>query len=194
MRIVCLRHGETNYNIAGLCNDDPRDDVHLTPRGIEQARAAGRALAHERFDRVFVSPLPRTQETARIVLGAREVALEVRSELHDIHNGFNGRPVAEYYAAIAHDKLNAHVPGHESLLDHKRRVRGFIDWLVQQDARQVLVVAHEETLRVFYAYFHPMDDIAMAELKFGNCEVLRFDTGRFDRGALARARSSREST
>lgn len=185
MHIVCLRHGETNYNVAGLCNDDPRDDVHLTPRGIEQARTAGHALAHESFDRAFVSPLPRTQETARLVLGERTVKLEVRPELNDIRTGFNGRPVAEYYAAIAHDKLNARVPGYESLMDHKRRVRGFIDWLVQQQAKQVLIVAHEETLRVFYAYFHPMDDRAMAALKFGNCEVLRFDTG-----ALARARSS----
>lgn len=190
MHIVCLRHGETNYNVAGLCNDDPRDDVHLTPRGIEQARTAGHALAHESFDRAFVSPLPRTQETARLVLGGRALTLEVRPELNDIRTGFNGRPVAEYYAAIAHDKLNARVPGYESLMDHKRRVRGFIDWLVQQQARQVLIVAHEETLRVFYAYFHPMDDLAMAGLKFGNCEVLRFDTGRFDTGALARARSS----
>ena len=190
MHIVCLRHGETNFNVAGLCNDDPRDDVHLTPRGIEQARAAVRALAHEPFDRVFVSPLPRTQATARLVLGARTLELEVRSELNDIRTGFNGRHVAEYYAAIAHDKLNARVPGYESLMDHKRRVRGFIDWLVQQQARRVLIVAHEETLRVFYAYFHPMDDLAMVELKFGNCEIFRFDTGRFDTGALARARSS----
>lgn len=187
MHIVCLRHGETNYNVAGLCNDDPRDDVHLTPRGIEQATAAGRALAPERFERVFVSPLPRTQQTARIVLGARQAELEVRPELHDIHNGFNGRPVAEYYAAIAHDKLNARVAGYESLMDHKRRVRGFIDWLLQQAARRVLIVAHEETLRVFYAYFHPIDDLAMVGLKFGNCEILRFDA---DTGAHARARSS----
>jgi broad specificity phosphatase PhoE len=43
------------------------EDVPLTQEGIEQARAAGEALASVRFDRVLTSGLPRTIETARIV-------------------------------------------------------------------------------------------------------------------------------
>jgi probable phosphoglycerate mutase len=51
------------------------DDVPLTEEGIEQARAAGAALAAVRFDRVVTSGLPRAIETARIVAPGAEVEL-----------------------------------------------------------------------------------------------------------------------
>ena len=44
--------------------------VELTNRGREQAIAAGRSLRDIRFDRVITSGLPRTVETARLVLDA----------------------------------------------------------------------------------------------------------------------------
>jgi broad specificity phosphatase PhoE len=60
-----MRHAAVAYF------DDGRplrpNDVPLTEEGIEQARAAGEALASVRFDRVLTSGLPRTLETARIV-------------------------------------------------------------------------------------------------------------------------------
>ena len=34
MQLYLTRHGETNYNVLGLANDDPAADVHLTARGI----------------------------------------------------------------------------------------------------------------------------------------------------------------
>ena len=39
----------------------------------------------------------------------------------------------------------------------------------------VLVVAHEETLRVFAAYAGGLSDEDMIELRFRNCEVIRLD-------------------
>lgn len=54
--------GRTNYNDLGLCNDDPSRDVHLTEVGIEQeqAHSAALTLRHVAFERIVVSPLPRT--------------------------------------------------------------------------------------------------------------------------------------
>ena len=37
MKLYCMRHGETDYNRLGLCNDDPAVDVCLTDTGILQA-------------------------------------------------------------------------------------------------------------------------------------------------------------
>jgi broad specificity phosphatase PhoE len=61
------------------------DDVPLTAAGIEQARAAGEALAPVRFDRVLTSGLPRTAETARIV--APGVDVEPWPELRELEGG-----------------------------------------------------------------------------------------------------------
>jgi broad specificity phosphatase PhoE len=64
-RIYLMRHAAVAY----FDNGRPLrpEDVPLTEDGIEQARAAGEALASVRFDRVLTSGLPRTVETARIV-------------------------------------------------------------------------------------------------------------------------------
>jgi broad specificity phosphatase PhoE len=62
-RLYLMRHAEVSYVDAG----DP-ELVHLTPRGLEQAAAAGQALAGVAFDRVVTSGLPRTLETAEVVV------------------------------------------------------------------------------------------------------------------------------
>ncbi len=38
MKTYFMRHGQTNYNVLGLCNDDPARPVHLTDLGIEQVQ------------------------------------------------------------------------------------------------------------------------------------------------------------
>jgi broad specificity phosphatase PhoE len=68
-RIYLLRHAEVAYfDEAG--RPVAPDQVPLTPAGRRQAEAAGAALAGVRFDRVLTSGLPRTQETAELVLRA----------------------------------------------------------------------------------------------------------------------------
>lgn len=37
MKVFYVRHGQTNYNILDLCNDDPSKDVFLTDLGKQQA-------------------------------------------------------------------------------------------------------------------------------------------------------------
>lgn len=170
-----MRHGQTNYNLLHLCNDDPGDDVHLTEDGRKQAEEAAEQLRSVPIEHIYVSPLPRTRATAEIVNRQRQAPVTTHPALHDIRSGFNNRPVAEYFAAIAHDPLHARVNGGESLMDHKTRVLEFLHWLREQAHGTVLVVAHEETMRVFAAYFHRVPDAHLREMNFENAEILEFD-------------------
>lgn len=170
-----MRHGQTTYNLLGLCNDDPRDDVRLTELGIRQAEEAAETLKDTAPEQIFVSELWRTRQTADIVNRHHGVTITALPGLNDIRSGFNNRPVAEYFAATGHDRLHLRINGGESLLDYKARVLPILDWLRGQPWRQVLIVAHEETLRVFVAYFHGLPDEALPGLAFGNCEVLSFE-------------------
>jgi alpha-ribazole phosphatase len=171
MHLYIMRHGRTNYNDLGLCNDDPNGDVHLNDTGVQQALAAAEKLRDVTLDRILVSPLPRTRQTAEIVNRYHDAPIETHADIIDIRSGFDGKSVTEYFAAIAHDPLNARVNGGESLLDHKRRVLGFIDWLKRQPQENILVVAHEETLRVFIAHFEGnVPDDRLRSLDIGNCE------------------------
>jgi len=174
MIIYALRHGQTNYNLLGLCNDDPQRDVHLTDRGRTQAEAAAEQLKDTPIERIFTSRLPRTIQTAQVINRHHGVDIEPHPELDDIRSGFDGRPVEAYFAATGSDRLHLRVNGGESLLDYRQRVLGFLDGLRQQPLDSVLLVVHEETLRVLHAYFHRLSPAEMEGLSFGNCQLQRF--------------------
>lgn len=84
-RVYLIRHGEVNYIEQG--RPAPPDSVHLNEDGRAQAQAAAHALAGVPFDRAVVSGLPRTVETASIVLGERAVPIEEVPALREIHAG-----------------------------------------------------------------------------------------------------------
>lgn len=175
MNLYVMRHAHTNYNELGLCNDDPNVDVHLDASGVQQARSAAEQLRDVSLDRIIVSPLPRTRQTAEFINHYHNLPIEVHPEITDIRTGFDGKSVIGYFAAIANDPLNARVNRGESLLDHKQRVLGFIEWLLRQQQENILVIAHEETLRVFIAYFEGnVPDQRLRDLTIGNCEYRHY--------------------
>ena len=175
MQLYSMRHGQTNYNLQGLCNADPERDVHLTELGREQAQQAALRLKSVPLDLIVASPLPRTRHTAAIVQQYHRCEIQYEPALADIRSGFEDRPVREYQAAIAADPLRLSANGGESLLDYKLRVMAFLHKLLQTEHQCVLLVAHEETLRVIYAHFHRLNDEAMLPLHFDNCEILAFE-------------------
>jgi alpha-ribazole phosphatase len=175
MSLWFMRHGETNYNRLGLCNDDPRRDVYLTDKGIQQAELAAEQLRDKPLRRILVSELPRTQQTAQIINRYHDVPIQRHPALNDIRSGFDGLPVADYFAAIDRNPLHARVNGGESLLDHKQRICGFLEDLRSRQEDALLIVAHEETLRVINAWFRSLPDNKLREQHFGNGEILEFD-------------------
>jgi probable phosphoglycerate mutase len=62
--IVVVRHGETPWSRTGRLTG--RVEQVLTPVGVEQALALGRALAARRFRAVLTSPRQRARETATL--------------------------------------------------------------------------------------------------------------------------------
>jgi broad specificity phosphatase PhoE len=66
-RVYLLRHADVAY-YADPARPVVPEEVVLTSAGLDQARAVGKALAKVRLDRVLTSGLPRTIETARLVL------------------------------------------------------------------------------------------------------------------------------
>jgi probable phosphoglycerate mutase len=84
-RVYLLRHGDVSYFDTG--RPVPPEGVPLNDAGRAHARAAADALAVIAFDRAISSGLPRTDETAAIVVGERELAVEVAPSLREIRSG-----------------------------------------------------------------------------------------------------------
>jgi len=89
-RIYLMRHGSVTY-FDGDGKPFLPEMVPLNALGQAQAKAAGAVFATEkiRFDRVIVSGLPRTVETANLVLSqtGQEIDLELWPELEELRGG-----------------------------------------------------------------------------------------------------------
>lgn len=83
-RIYLFRHGAVDYvDEKGKVVGDP-DNVALNERGRAQAAAMSELFAGITIDRAVCSGMPRARETANIVLGERDLALEENPELREI--------------------------------------------------------------------------------------------------------------
>ncbi len=89
-RIYLMRHGSVTY-FDGAGKPYLPESVPLNEQGREQASAAGKVFASQQinFDRVIVSGLPRTKETAARVLAetAQQIDVEHWPALQEIKGG-----------------------------------------------------------------------------------------------------------
>ncbi len=143
-----MRHGESEYNVLGLCNDDPKIPVALTPHGRSQVSQAATGFEPGTIDLLYVSQLPRALETAAIINRRQEAESLVDPRLNDRRTGFEGRRVADYLAARDVDPANFCTAGGESFTTLKARVIDFLGDLRAIRSRRILIVSHHEVLQV----------------------------------------------
>ena len=83
-RLYLFRHGAVDYvDQDGKVVPDP-DVVSLNVKGQSQADAMGQLFAEVTVDRAICSGLARTRETARRVIGKRDLAIEINAGLEEI--------------------------------------------------------------------------------------------------------------
>jgi broad specificity phosphatase PhoE len=151
-RLILLRHGQTDYNVAGRMQGHL--DSVLTAVGHEQAAAAAPVLAALGPDRVVSSDLQRAVDTAEVVGTACGLAVKFDARLRETHLGeWQGCTVPEidvdYPGAIATWRSDPTwaPPGGESRVDVVARSRPVVDELDAEfgdsdGSSTVLLVAH----------------------------------------------------
>ena len=174
--MLLTRHGETTANAARRFAG--HSEVELTALGRRQARALGRRLRHERIDAAYASDLRRASETARIALGAREIAVQIEPRLREMSFGeWEGLTFDEIRAGWPdhHHHLRAigehfHAPGGEPFIETRRRIIEVYDEIVARHNEQtVLIVAHGGTLQVILQHLLGLPDSAIFRLSTSNC-------------------------
>lgn len=143
-KLILARHAESVYSARGLVNGDPAEAVGLTPRGEEEARELGRALAREPLDLCVVSAFPRCRRTAELALAGRYVAIVEVPELNDPRVGryYEGKHL-DVYRTWAWSKGSREEPsgGESRLAVVDRYCRAYHD-LLQRPQTTILAVIH----------------------------------------------------
>ena len=65
MKIYVMRHGQTDWNLAGKAQG--RTDIELNDTGIEQAKQTKKQIDNYKIDLIICSPLKRARKTAEII-------------------------------------------------------------------------------------------------------------------------------
>lgn len=160
-RVFLVRHGEVSYFDSDGRPFRP-DTVPLNDEGRSQAAALAQVLAGVPIERVISSGLPRTDQTAEILVRTRGLTIETREELREIRPGrLADLPLEsieqEFVGAFARqlDRETRFLGGETfgSLLD--RVVTCFRAILADASWQRLLIVAHGGVNRAILG--HAMD-------------------------------------
>ncbi|MCD6398977.1 MAG: histidine phosphatase family protein [Candidatus Aenigmarchaeota archaeon] len=176
MKVYFVRHGESNYNVLNLCGGEPGEYVHLTEKGRKQAEEAAEKLKNKRIDLIIRSEMYRTKQTAEIINKYHNAPMEIDPRINERKFGeFEKRPIVELRNFLENDRIKTKIPGGESFLDMKERVLNFLEDLKKRKAGTILVVSHDQVLRVVYGHFNNLSDEDACNTKVKNCEIYEFD-------------------
>jgi 2,3-bisphosphoglycerate-dependent phosphoglycerate mutase len=142
-RLWLVRHGETDWSVAGRLNG--WQDVPLNERGRAQARALADGLIGQSFAGTWSSDLQRSIETARLAIGEPTVDPRLR-ELD--FGALEGRTWSELDVATQNELIGFdgfQAPGGEPVATFRARVTDFIAGLEPGDH---LVVTHGGVIRM----------------------------------------------
>jgi len=189
-RIWLLRHAEAAYvDDAGRIARDPRL-VPLTAHGRGEAAQMAKLLDSAEFDRAVCSGLPRTVETATIVLNGTGPTLEQVPALEEVRSGSAGalgrafEPRDLAYALEEAEDENARFLGGESFAELRGRVVGAVEALVAEPSwSRMLLVCHGGVNRVILAWALGTDLRAAARLEQDSCCLNVIDLDHDDEGA-----------
>jgi probable phosphoglycerate mutase len=151
------RHGDVSYFEPG---QEPGDhDPALNERGIAQAEALGRLLAEVPIDLAVCTGLRRTQQTARLAIGGRDLPIRVIEGLSEAKTGSfsDVESAAEMEALFTHAFDGAEQPGARFLTGESYEELGLrvaAAWqglLSRDDWSQALVACHGVVNRTILA-------------------------------------------
>lgn len=158
MRLILIRHGQTQSNIDGLL-DTGHPGAPLTQLGHQQAAALVDTLAAEDIGALYVSTLIRTHQTAAPLAAARGLTVIEREGLREIQAGdwemSGDRDFNDVYRGMIGDwglgRYHQPVPGaevaHQVLARFDAVVEEALDSASQHGHSTVALVSHGAMIR-----------------------------------------------
>ncbi|MFO1117479.1 MAG: 2,3-bisphosphoglycerate-dependent phosphoglycerate mutase [Beijerinckiaceae bacterium] len=159
--LVLVRHGQSDWNLKNLFTG--WKDPDLTPKGIEEAKAAGQRLKAMglQFDTAYTSDLTRAQNTLKLVLAelgqsglqtTKDQALNERDygDLSGLNKDDARKKWGDEQVHVWRRSYDIAPPGGESLKDTVARVLPYYCQHILPrvlNGERVIVAAHGNSLR-----------------------------------------------
>ena len=187
--LILVRHGQSEWNLKNLFTGWRNPD--LTDKGIEEARATGRALKAQKIvpDLYYTSSLRRAQHTLDLMLEEmgiadvtiiRHTALNERDygDLSGLNKDDARAKWGEEQVHIWRRSFDVPPPGGESLKDTAARTLPYYESEILprlQEGKTVLVAAHGNSLRALVMAIEGLtpDEILAREIGTGEPTVYR---------------------
>lgn len=151
MEIYIIRHGKTPWNVDRRLQGGT--DIELNQDGIDLAMKTGEGLKGVDFDVVYSSPLKRALETAKLIVGDRDIPIITDDRLREINfgsrEGERSMAVKDdpndpfyffFHAPEKYDPLDG-----ESLEEVKKRTAEFLTEIIEpkeNDYKRIMIVGH----------------------------------------------------
>lgn len=181
--LILVRHGKSEWNHLGLWTG--HTDVELVQEGIEEACRAGKAICDINIDCAHVSELKRAHQTLHEIkkaIGKEDLSHKSHKALNErhygIHTGKNKWQVKEEVGEEAFQAIrrgwDVPIKEGETLKDVYTRAIPYYNEHIKpelKEGRNVLVVAHGNTIRALVKYLENISDKDVEGVEIGTGEV-----------------------
>lgn len=189
--LILVRHGQSEWNLKNLFTGWKNPD--LTEKGIEEARAAGKALKEMKIDvdLCFTSALVRAQHTLDLILEEMDIvnmtiirnqALNERDygDLSGLNKDDARKKWGEEQVHIWRRSFDTPPPGGESLKDTAERVLPYFHAEIEPQVmagKAIVVAAHGNSLRALVMHLEKLspEEILKKEIGTGDPIIYRLN-------------------
>lgn len=177
--LIIFRHGQSVWNLENKFTGWV--DVELTPKGVEEAKAAGEKLKGFTFDYAYASDLKRAQNTLKISLetaGHKPLTPTYNKALNErMYGDLQGLNKADTAAKYGDEQVkiwrrsyDIAPPNGESLKDTAARVIPYFESEIVpklKAGKNIVVAAHGNSLRALIMYLEKMTPAQILEFEIG---------------------------
>jgi probable phosphoglycerate mutase len=154
--VILMRHGQAENNVNRILVGR-HIESHLTDYGRQQVEDTARYLQNVPIEKVYVSPVTRTVETAKIVSKILGISYEIDERLYEIElgklAGMNYDDIIDKYGNLflkfyagADSMLSNY--GVESFTAVKRRIKDLMDEIKETEHdKNVLMITHLDPIK-----------------------------------------------
>lgn len=178
MDIILIRHGESEDNIRKAYSTD---ETRLTKTGRDQIVETRDKLQGLNYNKVFISPIYRTKETAEILNLDGVEESSIRELDFGIFKGKTFHEISDIYPEETKewndDIFYYSIPQGESINDGYERISEFLD-RISKEKENVVLITHDGVIRLALCWvLGNIEHFFKFRLRNGSISVISINEG-----------------